>query len=95
MHLWIISSKFFCLLYEYIANVYMSKDYFDNQIKSFIILVALRPKSVTSLLGTSPRHSAGQRGFDDSKKCCNGGEPLATLCRIWLARDLKLRPPAP
>ena len=29
-----------------------------------------------------------------SKKCCSGGEPLATLCPIWQARDLNLRPPA-
>ena len=29
------------------------------------------------------------------KKCCSGGEPLATLCPMWPARDLNLRPPAP
>ena len=26
-----------------------------------------------------------------SKKCRSGGEPLATLCPIWPARDLNLR----
>ena len=30
-----------------------------------------------------------------SKKCCNGGEPLATLCPTWPARDFNLKPPAP
>ena len=30
-----------------------------------------------------------------SKKCRSGEEPLATLCPIWPARDLNLRPPAP
>ena len=29
------------------------------------------------------------------KKCSNGGEPLATLCLIKLARGLNLRPPIP
>ena len=29
------------------------------------------------------------------KKCCSVGEPLATLCPIWPARDLSLRPPTP
>ena len=28
-----------------------------------------------------------------SKKCRSGGEPGATLCPIWPARDLNLRPP--
>ena len=35
----------------------------------------------------------GQQFF--SKKCCSGGEPLATLFPILPARDLNLRPPAP
>ena len=26
------------------------------------------------------------------KKCCSGGELLATPCPMWLARDLNLRP---
>ena len=30
-----------------------------------------------------------------SKKCRNGGEPLATVCPISLAQDLNLGPPAP
>ena len=30
-----------------------------------------------------------------SKKCRSDGEPLATLCSIWQARDLNLRPPDP
>ena len=30
-----------------------------------------------------------------SKKCRNGGEPLATVCPISLAQDLNLEPPAP
>ena len=29
------------------------------------------------------------------KKCCSSGKPLATLCPIWLARDLNLRSSAP
>ena len=29
------------------------------------------------------------------KKCRSGGEPLATQCSIWPARDLNLRLPAP
>ena len=27
-----------------------------------------------------------------SKKCRNGGEPLAALCPIWPVRDLNIRP---
>ena len=30
-----------------------------------------------------------------SKKCRNGGEPLATVCSISLAQDLNLRSPFP
>ena len=30
-----------------------------------------------------------------SKKCRSSREPLATLCLIWPARDLNLRPPDP
>ena len=29
-----------------------------------------------------------------SKKCRNGGETLATLCPIWLARGFNRSPPA-
>ena len=51
------------------------------------------PKRVTSWRGPSPRHCARATQLL-SKKCCSGGEPLATLCPIWPARDLNLRPPA-
>ena len=34
-----------------------------------------------------------QHSFDLSRKCCSGGEPLATLYSIWPALDLNLRPP--
>ena len=36
------------------------------------------PKRVTSLQGPSPRHCARATQLL-SKKCCSGGEPLATL----------------
>ena len=39
------------------------------------------PKRVTSWRGPSPRHCAGATQLH-SKKCRNGGEPLATLCPI-------------
>ena len=52
------------------------------------------PKRVTSWRGPSPRHCARATQLL-SKKCRSGGEPLATLCLIWPARDLNLRPPAP
>ena len=52
------------------------------------------PKRVTSLWGPSPRHCARATQLL-SKKCRSGGEPLATLCPIWPARDLNLGPPAP
>ena len=29
------------------------------------------------------------------KSCCSNGEPLKTLCSIWMARGLNPRPPAP
>ena len=49
-----------------------------NQIKSFIYTRCSTPKRVTSLRGPSPRHSARATQLL-SKKCCSGGEPLATL----------------
>ena len=52
------------------------------------------PKRVTSWRGPSPRHCA-QATQLLSKKCRSGGEPLATLCPIWPAQDLNLRPPSP
>ena len=54
----------------------------------------ITPKGVTSLRGPSPRHCTRATQLL-SKKCRNGGEPLATLCWIWLAWNLILRPPAP
>ena len=54
----------------------------------------ITPKRVTSWRGPSPRHCARATQLL-SKKCRSGGEPLATLCPIWPARDLNLRPPAP
>ena len=54
----------------------------------------ITPKRVTSLRDPSPRH-CDQATQLLSKKCRSGGEPLATLCLIWPARDVNLRPPAP
>ena len=50
-------------------------------IKSFIYTRCSTPKRVTSLRGPSPRHCARATQLL-SKKCCSGGEPLATLCPI-------------
>ena len=44
--------------------------------------------------GPSPRHCARVTRLL-SKKCRSGGKPLATLCSIWPALDLNLRPSAP
>ena len=49
---------------------------------------------VTSRRNPSPRHCALATQVL-SKKCCSGGEQLATLCPIWPAWDSNLRPPAP
>ena len=54
----------------------------------------ITPKRVTSWRGPSSHHCARATQLL-SKKCRSGGEPLATLCPIWPARDLNLRPPAP
>ena len=54
----------------------------------------LTPKRVTSWRGPFPRDCAWATHFL-SKKCCNDGEPLTTLCLIWPAWDLNLKPPAP
>ena len=51
------------------------------------------PKRVTSWRGPSPRHCHRATQLL-SEKCRSGGEPLATLCPIWPARDLNLIPPA-
>ena len=36
-----------------------------------------------------------QQSLSFLKKYQSGGEPLAMLCPIWMARDLNLKPPAP
>ena len=51
-------------------------------------------EAYNELAGPSPRYCARASRLL-SKKYRSGGEPLATLCPIWPARDLKLRPPAP
>ena len=58
--------------------------FFIFQIKSNQIFRYTRcstPNRVTSLRGPSPRHCAWATQLL-SKKCCSGGEPLATLCPI-------------
>ena len=50
--------------------------------------------TLTSWRGPSPRHCPRATQLL-SKKCGSGGQPLATLCVIWPARDLNLGPPAP
>ena len=65
---------------------------YNNQIFHYTRWIT--PKRVTSWRGPSPRHWS-QATQLLSKKCRNGGEPLATLCPIWPARDLNLRLPAP
>ena len=54
----------------------------------------ITPKHVKSLRVPSPRHCAWATQLR-LKKCRSCGETLATLCPIWRARDLHLRPPAP
>ena len=65
---------------------------FKNQIFHYTRYTT--PKHVTSLRGSFPHHCVRAIQLL-SKKCCSGGEPLATLSPIWLVRDLNLRPPAP
>ena len=64
----------------------------SNQIFHYTCCITL--KRVTSLRGPFPRHCARKTQLFLKKRRC-GGEPLATLCPICLARDLNLRPPAP
>ena len=52
------------------------------------------PKPVMSWRGPCTRHCARATQLL-SKKCRNGGEPLATLCTFWPVRGLNLRPPVP
>ena len=66
----------------------------SNQNQIFHYTRCNTPERVTSWRGPSPRHCARATQLL-SKKCRNGGEPLATLCPILPARDLNLRPPAP
>ena len=64
------------------------------QIKSNFSLHSLQyAEACNELAGPSPHHCARTAQLL-SKKCCSGGKPLATLCPIWPARDLNLRPPA-
>ena len=62
-----------------------------NQI--FRYTCRIMPKRVKSSKGPSSRQCAGATQIL-SKKCCCGGEPLATLRPIWPAQDFNLRPPA-
>ena len=54
----------------------------------------ITPNRVTSLRGLFPRH-CDQATQLQSKKYCSGGKQLITLCPIWPAQDLNLRPSAP
>ena len=58
----------------------------SNQI--FHYTRCITPKRVTSWQGPSPRRCAWTTHLL-SKKCCCGGEPLATLCLIWLAQNFE------
>ena len=62
----------------------------SNQILHYTHCIT--PKHVTSLRGPPPSHCASAAQLL-SKKCRSGGEPLATLCSIWPAQDMNLRPP--
>ena len=70
------------------------KEYFlSNQI--FHYTRCITTKRETSLRDhLYPRHWA-RRTQLHLKKCHSGGELLATLCPIWPAQNLNLRPPAP
>ena len=70
----------------------VSKSVWFFKIKSFIIHVVLRQSSQRVLWGPSPRPCTPSTQLL-SKKCRSGGKLLATLCPIWPARDLNLRPP--
>ena len=54
----------------------------------------ITPKHVTSLRDPS-LHCCARAAQLHSKKCRSGGEPLAKVCPIWLARDSNLSSPAP
>ena len=53
----------------------------SNQNQIFHYTRCKTPKRVASWRGPSPRHCA-QATHLLLKKCCSGGEPLATLCPI-------------
>ena len=55
---------------------------------------SIMPKRVTSLRGPFPRRCFRAKQLF-SNKCRTGDKPLITLCPIWPARDLNLRPFAP
>ena len=50
-------------------------------------------EACNELVGPFPRHCTRETQLL-TKKCHSGGEPLATLCSIWPARDLNLIPSA-
>ena len=66
----------------------------DHKCLSNIILYIgqMKPKLILHIAGPI---SASLRPATQllSKKCHNGGEPLATLCPIWPARELNITPP--
>ena len=89
-------TKFFILFlkrfakYDVIAAIF--KAILSNQV--FHYTPYIKPKHVTSLWGPSSCHCTRATQLL-SKKYPSGGEPLATLCPIWSARDLSFKPPAP
>ena len=65
----------------------------EYQIKSFIVLLYFTETSNEFARPISASLRLWATQF--SKKCWNDGESFATLCPIWTAQDLNLRPPAP
>ena len=53
------------------------------------------PEHVTSLEGPSPRHCTRKQHTCFRKNVKARWRAVATLCSIWAARDLNLRPLAP
>ena len=82
-----ISEKFYFKGLRYLLNCV--------QIKSIFNYTSITLKRVTSLLGPFMRLCAQATQLLLPKKCCRGGESLATLSSIRMARDLSLTPPAP
>jgi len=58
-----------------------------SKTKPFIILAALRKRHIRSFWCTSPRHSA--KATQLHARCWSGGEPFATLCKIWPAFGIR------